>query len=100
MLQAVALQHQPIFIVIADLETDPETGHVVDLAGEFGIAAQFGADIGLQLRHQYVVRHRFDLVGLFQRIDAHALVAGEVEQQFAPHFGRGVRQRGTGNGDN
>ena len=89
--QALAVQHQPVFVVV-DLEADPEAGHAVDARGKARVLAQLGFYLRLDLGHQVIIGRRLDAVVLFQREDADAFVADEVEQQLAPQLGRRVRQ--------
>ena len=96
--QALAVQHQPVLVVV-DLEADPEAGHAVDARGKARVLAQLGLHQRLDLGHQVIVGRRLDAVVLFQREDADAFVADEVEQQLAPQLGRRVRQCRMRDGD-
>jgi hypothetical protein len=94
---AAAVQHQPVFVV-GDREADPEAGNVVDGARKARVRTESVAHGLLDALHHAGVDLRFDLVGIFQRIDAYAFVAGEVEQQFAPQIRRRMGQRRARNG--
>jgi hypothetical protein len=96
--EAVALEHQPVFVVV-DVKADPEAGRAVHAARKARVGAQALLDDLGDVVHQGIGRRRLDHVVFFERENADAFIAEQLEQQFAAQFGRRVGEGGLGDGD-
>jgi hypothetical protein len=92
-------EHEPVFIILVDLEADPETGPAVDFAGKTRVVPQAATHNVFHFIDQGNIRWRPHSIGFFQRKYADAFIAVQVKQQFGPHGRCRVGQRCARDGD-
>src|SRR5437899_9750512 len=97
-LDALAGNAEPILVVV-DVETQPQAGLAVALAGEArALAELLPRQLERQVQHGPVGRRREALAGL-GGVHLYAFALGELGEQLAAQLGLGIDERGAGDVD-